>query len=68
MKGRFRLDVVVGKDAAVLQLLAGEDQALLVQRDAFLAPNLPLDALDGMRALNIERDGFAGQRLDCRPT
>jgi hypothetical protein len=31
---RLLLDVVVGQRAAVLQLLAGEDQALLVRRDA----------------------------------
>jgi len=30
------LDVVVGEGTAVLELLAGEDQALLVRRDAFL--------------------------------
>jgi len=30
------LDVVVGEGAAVLELLAGEDQALLVWRDALL--------------------------------
>uniref|UniRef100_A0A453IK05 Uncharacterized protein n=1 Tax=Aegilops tauschii subsp. strangulata TaxID=200361 RepID=A0A453IK05_AEGTS len=33
MEGRLLLDVVVGKGAAVLQLLAGEDQPLLVRRD-----------------------------------
>jgi len=31
---RFLLNVVIGERAAVLQLLAGEDQALLVRRDA----------------------------------
>jgi hypothetical protein len=31
---RFLLDVVVGQGAAVLQLLAGKDQALLVRGDA----------------------------------
>jgi hypothetical protein len=29
------LDVVVGQGAAVLQLLPGEDQTLLVRRDAW---------------------------------
>ena len=33
---RLLLDVVVGQGAAILQLLAGEDQALLVRRDALL--------------------------------
>ena len=36
MKSGLFLDVVVGQSAAVLELLAGEDQALLVRRDAFL--------------------------------
>ncbi len=34
MQRRLLLDVVVGQGAAVLQLLAGEDQTLLVGRDA----------------------------------
>ena len=36
VKGGLLLDVVVAEGAAVLELLAGEDQALLVGRDAFL--------------------------------
>ena len=36
MEGRLLLDVVVGECTAVLELLAGEDQALLVGRNAFL--------------------------------
>jgi hypothetical protein len=36
VQGRLLLDVVVGKRPAVLELLAGEDQALLVGRDALL--------------------------------
>ena len=34
MEGALLLDVVVRKGAAILELLAGEDQALLVGRDA----------------------------------
>jgi hypothetical protein len=37
------LDVVVGKGAAVLELLAGEDQALLVRGNALLVLDLGLD-------------------------
>ena len=37
MEGGFLLDVVVGKSAAVLELLAGENQVLLVWRDASLS-------------------------------
>ncbi len=36
MQGRLLLDVVVGEGAAVLELLAGEDEALLVGGDALL--------------------------------
>jgi hypothetical protein len=34
MKRRLFLDVVIGKGAAILKLLAGEDKALLVGGDA----------------------------------
>ena len=36
VKGRLLLDVVVGKSATVLELLACKDQTLLVWRDALL--------------------------------
>jgi hypothetical protein len=36
MKRRLLLDVVVGEGAAVFELLAGEDQALLVRGNALL--------------------------------
>ena len=36
MKGGLLLDVVVGKSAPVLELLASEDQPLLVRGDALL--------------------------------
>jgi len=63
MKGRLLLDVVVRKGAAVLELLAGEDQALLVGRDAFLVLNLGLDIVDSVRRLNLEGDGLARKGL-----
>jgi hypothetical protein len=42
MQGRLLLDVVVGKRTAVLELLAGEDEALLVRGNAFLVLDLGL--------------------------
>ncbi len=36
MEGRFLLNVVVGESATIFELLAGEDQALLIRWDAFL--------------------------------
>ena len=46
MEGRLLLDVVVRKGAAVLELLAGEDETLLVGGDALLVLDLGLDGLD----------------------
>ena len=40
MESRLLLYVIVGKGAAVLELLAGEDQALLIGWDAFLVCGL----------------------------
>jgi len=39
-------DVIVREGAAVLELLARKDQALLVGRDALLVLDLGLDVLD----------------------
>ena len=64
MKRRFLLDVVVRQRAAVLELLAGKDQALLVRRDALLVLDLLLHVLDGVRRLDIEGDGLAREGLD----
>ena len=63
VKRGLLLDVVVGQGAAVLQLLAGEDQALLVRGDALLVLDLLLDVLDRVRRLHLEGDGLAGQSL-----
>lgn len=59
VKGRLFLDVVIRKSSAILQLLASEDQTLLVWRDAFLILNLGLYIIDGIAALNFECDGLA---------
>jgi hypothetical protein len=55
------LDVVVRQGAAIFQLLAGEDQSLLVRRNAFLVLNFRLDILDCVRWLHLEGDGLASQ-------
>merc|ERR1711986_30506 len=64
MKGGLLLDVVVGESSSVFQLLAGEDQSLLIRWNAFLILNLGLHVLNGVRWLNLEGDGFPGQGLD----
>ena len=63
MEGRLLLDVVVGESAAILKLLAREDEALLVGRDAFLVLDLGLHHVDGVRRLHLEGDSLACQRL-----
>jgi hypothetical protein len=62
-RGLF-LDVVVGQRAAVFQLLACKDQALLVGRDALLVLDLGLDILDRVGRLHLQSDGLAGQSFD----
>jgi hypothetical protein len=55
VKSRLLLDVVVGERAAVLELLAREDQTLLIGRDAYrvgrkilaLAPRPPHNIVRG---------------------
>ena len=54
MEGRLLLDVVVGEGAAVFELLAGEDQTLLVWRDALLVCRRSLDCVRECRF----RDGL----------
>ncbi len=63
VKRALLLDVVVGQSAAVLQLLAGKDQALLVGGDAFLVLDLGLDGVDGVGRLDFQSDGLAGEGL-----
>ncbi len=50
-------DVVVGEGAAVLQLLAREDEALLVGGDA----NLGTDGVAGVRGLDFKSDSLASR-------
>ena len=64
MEGGLLLNVVVGQGAAILELLAGEDQTLLIRGDALLVLNLGLDVVDGVGALHLEGDGLAGEGLD----
>lgn len=64
VKSRLLLDVVVGKSAAILKLLSGEDQALLVRGNALLVLDLALDVVDGVRGLDLKGDGLARKGLD----
>merc|ERR1719403_636184 len=64
MEGRLLLDVVVRKSSSVLQLLASEDQPLLIWGNAFLVLDLGLDVLNAVRGLDLEGDGLSSQSLD----
>ena len=55
------LDVVVSQGAAILQLLAGEDEALLVRGNALLVLDLALHVLNGVGRLHLQGNGLAGQ-------
>jgi len=58
------LDVVVAEGPAVLELLSGKDKTLLIWGDSLLVLDLGLDVLDGVRRLDLQSDGLAGQGLD----
>src|SRR6202142_3664564 len=60
MKGRFFLNVVIRKCSAVLELLSGKNETLLIGRNALLVLNLRLHIVDGVRGLDLQRD-----RLPC---
>jgi len=53
VQGGLLLDVVIGQSTAVLQLLSGEDQSLLVRGDSFLVLDLRLYVIDRIGALDL---------------
>merc|ERR1711998_413739 len=63
MESGLLLDVVIGKSAAVLELLSSKDESLLIGRDALLVLNLGLDIIDGVGWLDLEGDGLSGKSL-----
>lgn len=67
---RFLPDVVVAQHAPVSEFLAGKDEALLIRRGAFLILDIALQVLNSIRSLDLERNGFAVERVveACMPT
>jgi len=53
VEGGLLLNVVIGEGAAVLELLASKDKALLVGWDSLLVLDLALHGLDGVGSLNL---------------
>jgi hypothetical protein len=64
VEGGLLLDVVVTEGTAVLELLSGKDETLLIRGDALLVLDLRLDIVNGVRRLHIEGDGLASQGLN----
>ena len=64
VEGGLLLNVIVRESSAILELLAGEDESLLIGRDALLVLDLSLDVLDGVRGLNVQSNGLACKGLD----
>ena len=60
----YLLDIVVAQSAPIFELLAGEDQSLLVRWDAFLVLDLGLDIVNCVRGLDLKGDGLAREGLD----
>ena len=64
VEGRLLLDIVIGEGSAILELLTGEDETLLIRGDALLVLDLGLDVVDGVGRLDIEGDSLTREGLD----
>ncbi len=60
----YLLDVVVAQGSAILELLSGENQSLLIGRDSFLVLDLGLDVVDGVGRLHLKGDSLTREGLD----
>ena len=66
MERGLLLDVVVSQRTAILELLAREDETLLVRRDTLLILDLGLDVVDGVLRLYLEGNRLTRERLEER--
>ena len=64
VEGGLLLDVVIRQGSSVFQLLTGEDQSLLIGRDAFFVLDLGFNVLDGVGWLDVESNRLTRQGLD----
>ncbi len=58
------MDIVVAQGPPVFELLAGEDEALLVGGDAFFVLNFGFDIVDCVAGFDFEGYGLAGEGFD----
>merc|ERR1712165_347277 len=63
MEGGLLLNVVIRKSSAVLKLLSGEDESLLIRWDSFLVLDLSFHVLDSVRWFDVKSDGLSSQSL-----
>merc|ERR1712013_281637 len=64
VKSRLLLDVVVAQGATILELLSGENETLLIRRNALFVLDLSLHVLNGIRWLYIKSNGLSCESLD----
>ena len=64
MEGRLLLNVIVAEGSAVFKLLAGEDESLLIGRNALLILDLSLHVVNGVRRLDLKSDRLSREGLD----
>ena len=57
-------DLLIAQGATILELLASEDETLLVGGDTLLVLDLGLDIIDSVRGLDLESDGLSSEGLD----
>jgi hypothetical protein len=63
VKGGFLLNVVVRKGSSILKLLASENETLLVRGNSLLILDLCLDALNSIRALDLQSNSLSSECL-----
>ena len=56
MEGRLLLDIVVREGPAVLELLSGEDETLLVRGNTLLVLDLAFNVINRVARLDFEGD------------
>ena len=64
MQGGLLLNVVIRESATILQLLAGENQALLIRGDTLLVLNLRFHVVDGVGRFDLQSDRLTREGLN----